>query len=113
MSIVNCRVEHIRPKYHNLKEWMADPQNVYIGRKGVVFIEETRFPPNSSNFANPYKIGKDGTREEVLEKYRNYITKKLEDSESLRVELASLKGKNLGCWCSPEPCHGDILLLLI
>ena len=24
-----------------------------------------------------------------------------------------MKGKNLGCWCNPEPCHGDVLLELI
>jgi len=24
-----------------------------------------------------------------------------------------MKGKNLGCWCFPEPCHGNVLLELI
>jgi hypothetical protein len=22
-------------------------------------------------------------------------------------------GKNLGCWCKPEKCHGDILIKII
>ena len=30
-----------------------------------------------------------------------------------RKELKKLKGKNLGCWCKPNKCHGDRLLELI
>ena len=113
MSIVNCKVNHIRPKYNNLKEWIEDNNNVYIARLGVVFIDKKRFPLFSSNFANPYKIGKDGTREEVIEKYRTYITQQLENNKSLQDELIMMKDKNLGCWCYPEMCHGNILLDLI
>lgn len=113
MSVVNCKVKYIRPKYNNLKEWMNDENNIYIGRKGVVFIDNIRFPKNSSNFANPYKIGKDGTREEILLKYKNFIVNKLNNDKDLVVELLLLKGKNLGCWCFPKSCHGNILLELI
>lgn len=119
MSVVNCKVKYIRPKYNNLKEWMEDPNNVYIGRAGVVFItnEETgikeRFPKYPSQFANPFKVGKDGTREQVLQKYRKYMEIKLEESCELITSLLALEGKNLGCWCHPEPCHGDVLLELI
>lgn len=113
MSVVNCKVSYIRPKYKNLKEWMEDPNNVYIGRAGIVFIDKQRFPKKSSNFSNPYKIGKDGTREEVIEKYKNYITQKLKENVLLQEELFKMKGKNLGCWCAPEPCHGNVLLDLL
>ena len=113
MSVVNCKVAYIRPKYKNLKEWTEDPNNVYIGRAGVVFIDKQRFPKKSSNFANPFKINKDGTREEVIEKYKIYITNKLKENVLLREELFNMKGKNLGCWCAPEPCHGNILLGLL
>jgi hypothetical protein len=34
MSIVNCKVANIRPQYSNLQMWMADKNNVYIGRAG-------------------------------------------------------------------------------
>jgi len=118
MSIVNCKVKYIRPEFKNLKEWMSHPSNVYIGRAGVVFIvnEETnkkeRFPKSASNFQNPYKVGKDGTREEVIEKYEIYIREKLQN-RIWKKQLLNLEGKNLGCWCHPEPCHGDILLKLI
>ena len=113
MSVTNCKVKYIRPKYNNLKEWMEDSQNVYIGRGGIVFIDKVRFPKKPSPFANPFKIGKDVTREEVINKYREYITDKLEKDDTLRGQLLEMRGKNLGCWCYPEKCHGDVLLELI
>ena len=39
MSVVNCRVKYLRPKYENLKVWVEDKDNIYIGRAGIVFIE--------------------------------------------------------------------------
>ena len=111
--VVNCKVKYIRPRYKDLKEWVGDENNIYIGRSGVVFVNKERFPKKSSIFCNPFKIGKDGSRDEVLEKYRNYIIKKIEEDENFKSELIKLKGKNLGCWCKPEKCHGDILIELI
>ena len=68
-SIVNVKVKHIRPLgYDNLKEWMKDPNNIYIDRRGIVFIDKERYPKRNSIWANSYKIGKDGYRHEVIEK---------------------------------------------
>lgn len=58
-----------------------------------------------SKWGNPFIIGKDGTRKEVIEKYRNYLL----NNKSLMSDIKELKGKILGCWCSPKSCHGDIL----
>jgi hypothetical protein len=113
MTVVNCKVSFIRPKYNNLKEWMEDDNNVYIARGGVVFIDGRRFPTFSSKFANPFKVGKDGSRQEVISKYRAYIVELLNSSPELVQELLNLQGKSLGCWCHPQPCHGDVLLELI
>lgn len=113
MSVVNCKVKYIRPRFNDLKEWMDDPDNIYIGRAEIVFIDGRRFPKSSSNFANPFKIGKDGTRDEVIQKYKNYITEKIKTNNSLKLELVNMKNKNLGCWCAPERCHGYVLLDLI
>lgn len=110
--IVNIRVQNIRPKYSNLKEWMDDNDNVYIGRKGVVFIDGQRFPKDSSVWANPYKISENETREDVIKKYEKYIREKIV-KENLLNELKKLNGKNLGCWCKPLACHGDVLLKII
>lgn len=114
MSIVNCKVSFLRPLgYNNLQEWINDPNNIYVGRAGIVFIEKVRFPKTSSIFANPYKVGSDGTREEVIQKYETYIRGRLQSEPALVEQLRSMKGKTLGCWCKPEACHGDVLLRLM
>ena len=105
MSIVNVKVNYIRPKYNNLKKWIKDENNVYIARRGIVLIKNRRF-------ANLFKIGRDGTRDEVINKYKVYIINKLKDKNILNG-LLKLKNKNLGCWCKPDQCHSDILLNII
>ena len=113
--VVNCKVKYIRPQYNDLEEWTKDDNNVYIGRGGVVFVKGKRFPPKASIFCNPFIIDKDGNREEVLIKYEEYIRERLKAGNDpiFKGELMKLKGKNLGCWCKPEKCHGDILLKFI
>lgn len=69
--------------------------DVYIGRP--------------SKWGNPFTIGKDGTRKEVIAKYRTWI---LSQPNLLKV-LEELRNKTLGCWCSPLPCHGDVLIELL
>jgi hypothetical protein len=61
-----------------------------------------------TKWGNPYHIGKDGTREEVIAKYRE----RLICSPHLMGALHELKGKTLGCWCKPQACHGDVLVEL-
>lgn len=116
-TVCNVKVAHIRPRYKNLQEWMNDPQNIYIGRKGVVFINtpegRVRYPPKESLFANPFKIKEGQDRQKVLSLYRQYITEKINTDPFFVGELRKLRGKNLGCWCKPEPCHGDILVEFI
>jgi hypothetical protein len=68
--------------------------DVYIGRPGP--------------WANPFKIGKDGTRDEVISKYEAWIRTRPE----LLAALPKLRGKVLGCWCAPRACHGDVLVRL-
>lgn len=113
MEVVNVKVKYIRPKYENLKEWMNDPNNKYIGRAGIVFIDGERFPKKSSTWANPFKLTGDDSRDAVLQKYTEYISERLRNEPKLRKKLLNLKGKKLGCWCYPEPCHGDVLISLI
>ena len=56
-------------------------------------------------WGNPFYIGRDGTRSEVIEKYRQWII----GQPGLMAQLSELKGKRLGCLCKPYPCHGDVL----
>jgi hypothetical protein len=111
-NVVNVKVEFIRPQYNNLKEWIDDPNNEYVGRGGVVFIDKRRFPSESSIWANPYKITDTVTREQCLELYRVHLCKLLEDPNILQ-KFKLLKNKNLGCWCHPLPCHADIIVELL
>lgn len=112
--VVNVKVAFLRPRWNSLEEWCNTPGNVYIGRKGVVFCNGVRYPPANSIFANPYKIGKDGTREEVLAKYRVWIQGQMQNPTFVQ-ELQALRGCNLGCWCAGEAaaCHGDILVEIL
>lgn len=66
--------------------------DVYIGRP--------------SKWGNPFAIGPDGTREEVIVKYREWLL------EQDGLNVSELTGKVLGCWCAPKPCHGDVLAAL-
>jgi hypothetical protein len=113
-QVINVKVLNLRPKYNNLAEWIKNKdENIYIGRKGVIFIDGVRFPLYDSIWANPFKINENQSRDEVLRLYSEYIEKKLESDNNLVNELLKLKGKKLGCWCKPECCHGDILIDLI
>lgn len=76
-----------------------EPHDVYIGR-----VNPRRRLP-ASPFANPYVIGVHGTREQVIALYRTWI----QTQPHLLAMLPELRGKRLGCWCAPMPCHGDVL----
>ena len=82
--VVNLRKEHY---------------DVYIGRPGKGKNKE-----GEGKWGNPFEIGTDGTREEVIAKYTEYILNKPDLLEQIPLEL---KGKTLGC--KPLACHGDVL----
>ena len=65
--------------------------DVYIGRP--------------SKWGNPYTIGPDGTRPEVLQKYKQWLL----EGEGRDLDISELRGKRLGCYCHPKACHGDLL----
>ena len=75
--------------------------DVYIGRQCAYF--------DRSKWANPFHIGRDGTRKEVIAKYENWLI----TNRDLLVCLHELKDKRLGCWCHPKECHGDILAAMV
>jgi len=109
-NIINVKVKYIRPDYDNLSDWMNNPDHKYIGRSGVVFINNQRFPKKQSQWANPFKVKKEG-RDKSLELYERWVREKIK-KEGVE-ELKKLKDKVLGCWCKPEKCHGDILIKIL
>jgi N6-adenosine-specific RNA methylase IME4 len=78
------------------------PDQVYVGR-----VFRPRFPLGSK-WGNKFEIPRDGTRAEVIEKYRAWIG----TQPALMAALEELRGKDLVCWCAPLPCHADVLLEL-
>jgi hypothetical protein len=58
-----------------------------------------------SKWGNPFAIGRDGTRDEVIAKYRAWLMQQ----PALLAQLPELRGKNLVCWCAPQRCHADVL----
>lgn len=78
----------------------------------VVNIRRTRhydiYVGRPSQWGNPFSIGKDGTREEVIQKYRAWVVQQ----PGLMASLGDLKGLTLGCWCLPEACHASVLAAL-
>jgi len=59
-------------------------------------------------WGNPFKIGREWTREAVIARYAAWVVAQ----PSLIARLDELRGKDLACWCSPLKCHGDFLLEL-
>lgn len=79
-----------------------EPYDVYIGRA------MPRFGLPTSKWHNPFTIGADGSRSEVITRYRQYVT----SSPALMADVRELRGKTLGCWCAPRECHGHVLARL-
>jgi hypothetical protein len=88
MSVVHCKRE---------------PYDVYIGRGKCPRTGEP------GRWGNPFRIGRDGERGEVIERYRRWLWEGIHAGQVDIAALASLHGKALGCWCAPEPCHGEVL----
>lgn len=76
------------------KKTLGNRHGVYIGRP--------------SKWGNPFVIGRDGFRKDVIDKHKWWLLNERPDLvEAAKIEL---RGKNLICFCSPLACHGDVLL---
>ena len=64
--------------------------DVYIGRAGR---------GEDGYFRNPFRLLPGISRGAALDRYRSYF----------RQRIHALKGKRLGCFCKPYPCHRDII----
>ncbi len=62
-------------------------------------------PGRPSKWGNPFQIGRDGTRAQVIARYERWISTQPE----LLAALPELAGKTLGCWCALQACHGEVL----
>ena len=78
-------------KQTNVVNLYKSALDVYIGR--------------GSKWGNPFKIGVDGDRKTVINLYREWII-----HQPVFNDIEELRGKTLGCFCHPLPCHGDVLV---
>jgi hypothetical protein len=61
-------------------------------------------------FGNPFKIGKDGNRDQVCDQYEEWFQQMVRDDPDFKKRVLQLKGATLGCWCKPARCHGDTIV---
>jgi len=106
--VVNVKKAELRKRgIADLLEWSSRPDAVYIGRA-------MRYVPGAetaSRWANPFSVERYG-RARCLALYEARVRADT-GAGGLWDALGELRGKELGCWCAPERCHGDVLRELI
>jgi len=80
------------------------PGVVYCGRR-------TRIGWPQSPLHNPFALVKDGTREQVIAKFRTYLMERIEDGDRKILDALDVLTEDsvLGCWCKPAACHCDVI----
>jgi hypothetical protein len=127
MQVISIRKKNLQKLgYRDLKHWLENENNVYIGRYNR-YVDGTF----QSKWHNPFSAkiyGRDGCIKLFKE---HLLTSKaphdnvdsstapraphdnVDSSTAPRApydNIGELKGKTLGCWCKPEACHGDVLV---
>ena len=88
----------------NLKGHRDDPDFadvVYVGRA----MHRGGWHMPASPLASPFRPGPDGSREDVVARYREYLLGRAD----LLAPLPDFRGSRLGCWCAAEPCHAAVI----
>lgn len=80
-----------------------EPYDIYIGRP-------SKFGNPFSHLPGTLAQWQVATREEAIECFKNYI---MNTPALIIAAKKELRGKILGCHCSPLSCHGDILLKIV
>ena len=70
-----------------------------------------------SPLGNPFMIGHDGTRDEVIVKYREWLRQAIQSRPNrVAEEITRLRWLHkerghltLACWCVPLPCHASVI----
>jgi len=78
----------------------------------IVHIKENKYDVyigRGSIFGNPFRIGRNGDRKTVIEKYKKYFYDRIMRDEDFYHAVCELKDKVLACYCKPLACHGDII----
>lgn len=78
--------------------------DVYIGRGSIYGNPYTHLTLQNTKAQYQTK-----SRDESIQKYKEYFYNKLETDIEFLDNVLLLKDKTLGCYCKPLPCHGDII----
>lgn len=63
-----------------------------------------------SPFGNPFVVGRDGDRAEVVARYRGWLWGRLRSDPVFAEKVRALHGRDLCCCCAPSACHADVLV---
>ena len=89
---------------------MNDDPRVYSKRKGAEMAPpDAVYVGRGTPFGNPFRIGRDGDRDQVVERYAYWLSRAEQTGLVMQIRH-QLCGKDLVCWCAPLPCHADVLL---
>ncbi len=91
-------IEAERPSLGRVVHCKREPYDVLIDRR--------------TEFGNPHKMHSEKDRDEIIRQFEKTARARLTVDFRWADKVKALHGKTLGCWCSPKPCHGDILLKL-
>lgn len=106
-------------RYSTQDSGLLVPAHVKLGRPRVVHCKRERHhvyigrnrkhePP--SKWGNKFVVGVHGTRGECIALHEADLRARLREDDALIAALDELRGLVLGCWCAPQPCHGDVLV---
>lgn len=81
--------------------------NIHRGQRYDVYGGRPRAGQSTADapWGNPFHLGKDGNRPQVVAKHREWLRTQPELLRRLREEM---RGKVWGCFCAPDDCHCDV-----
>lgn len=101
---------------------VSKTQVVNLRKEGYdIYIGRPRHG-NPWGFGNPFVVGIDGQRGKCVDLFREWLLTgenfgcfgATEDRRQwILNNLEELRGKKLGCFCSPNKCHGDVLVEIL
>ena len=99
-----------RDGYKTFSQWFDDENTVYIGRNAAKYAKRSVV---DSKWVTPFICTKwDVAKEEWVSELLNECYEKYVRNSEIIDSLHELRGKQLGCWCKPKQCHGDVLVKL-
>lgn len=83
-----------------------EEEDIYIGRGGSLDLGNpfTHIPLGATKAQFQVE-----SRQESIDKFEGWVF----DHPEILAKIDQLRGKRLGCYCHPLPCHGSVYVLLV